>query len=86
MVVGYDGEQELFSVIWDGDKTEELHHKSRLEILFDAEDPVVFAQRLAAAHYLRRKYEAYIRYSLYIDNMPSDDVATIGNEQINRIL
>jgi len=86
IVVGYEEDKQTFNVIWHGDKTEEIHSKSRLEILFDAEDPIIFAERLAAAHYLRRKDEAYIRYSLYIDNMAVDDVSPIGNEQINRIL
>eukprot|EP01083_Nonionella_stella_P111300 326422_1 len=85
-VVGYDEEKQMYQVIWDGDKTEEMYCKSRLEVLFDAEDPVQFAERLKEAHYLRRKYEAYIRYALYVDNMPTDDVSPIGNEQVNRIL
>jgi len=85
-VIDYDDDTQRFSIIWDGDKTEEVDQKHRLEVLFDAEDAEIFAARLAAAHVLRRKYEAYIRYALYIDNMPTEDVTPISTEQINRIL
>ena len=71
---------------WNEDSTEDLADISRLQLLFDSEDPSIMAQRIAEAHQLRQKYESYIRYCLFVDNMPTDDIPPIGNEQINRIL
>lgn len=58
----------------------------RLNLMFDAEDPAQFAKRVAAAHDSRRKFEAYIRYSLYVDSMPIDEMQPLDNEQTARIL
>jgi dynein heavy chain len=51
-----------------------------------AEDPAVFAHRLSAAHASRRQFESYIRYSLYVDSMPIDEMQPLDNEQTARIL
>ena len=58
----------------------------RLEVCFDAEDPVNFAKRVAAAHQARLNAEAVIRFNLYVDSMPTDDVGGLDSEQVNRVL
>lgn len=58
----------------------------RVYVYFKTEDPNNFAQRLAAAFLARSKAEATLRYSLYVDNMPIDDVPPMAQADIDRIL
>jgi len=58
----------------------------RIHLCFQAENPFLFAQRVAAAHQLRREFESQIRYALYVDNMPTDELSPLDTEQVNRIL
>jgi hypothetical protein len=58
----------------------------RLCLLFDSEDPANFARRVSTAHVSRRRFESYIRYSLYVDSMPIDEMQPLDNEQTARIL
>lgn len=48
----------------------------RIYLLFDAEDPEVFAQRVSAACELRKQTEGHLRYSLCADCMPADSAIT----------
>lgn len=57
-----------------------------LWILPQVEDPFLFASRVGWAHEKRREAEAMLRYALYIDCMPIDEIRQLDNEQINRIL
>ena len=50
------------------------------------EDPTRLAARLASAHSSRRAFEAYIRYSLFVDSMPIDELQPLDQEQTARIL
>ena len=58
----------------------------RVRLIFSAEDPVNFAQRVAEAFELRRKTEILLRYHLYIDCMPTDGVPNLTPETIDRIV
>jgi dynein heavy chain len=53
---------------------------------FQAEDPFLFAKRVAEAHQLRKRAESMLRYNLYVDSMPTDDIPGLTPEQINRML
>ncbi|EFJ44217.1 dynein heavy chain 2, partial [Volvox carteri f. nagariensis] len=55
-------------------------------VCFSAEDPAVFARRYAEAHRSRARAESLLRYNLYIDSMPTDDIPPLTNEQVNRML
>ncbi len=57
----------------------------RIRLMFCAEDPVTFAQRVHTAYELRRKTEILLRYHLYIDCMPTDGVPNITPEMLERI-
>ncbi|KAM4652007.1 dynein axonemal heavy chain 1 [Discoglossus pictus] len=57
----------------------------RIRLLFCAENPQVFAQRVAAASQLRKKTEALLMYNLYIDCMPGNGRCVLGTESINRM-
>lgn len=50
------------------------------------EDPFLFAKRVAEAHQLRKRAEATLRYNLYVDSMPVDDIPGLAVEQIDRML
>jgi hypothetical protein len=52
----------------------------------NAEDPRIFAQRVAKAHRDRKYADAQIRYNFYIDNMPTDGLLELDSEQTSRIL
>ena len=57
-----------------------------VHVLFVTEDPFLFAARVARAHKLRREFEACIRYALYVDSMPIDEMQVLDSEQVNRIV
>ena len=57
----------------------------RVRLMFAAEDPQVFAQRVAHAFYARRNVEALIRYNLYIDCMPMDGVGELDQVSLKRM-
>ena len=57
----------------------------RIRLMFCAEDPVTFSQRVFTAYELRRKTEILLRYHLYIDCMPTDGVPNITPEMLERI-
>jgi len=59
---------------------------NRLFICFDTEDPTVYAKRVANAFQLRRYAESLIRYNFIIDNMPTDELPGLEQEQVERIL
>jgi len=58
----------------------------RVRLMFLAEDPTVFARRVAHAHMSRAKTEALLRYHLYIDCMPTDEMAELDSDSIQRIV
>jgi dynein heavy chain len=81
-VKSYDEATSLFQIEINGAQD----NRTRLEICFDVEDPFQFAKRLAAASAGRKLAEGLIRYNLYVDCMPTDDVADLDSEQVNRIV
>lgn len=100
-VIGYDATEQKFTVVWkdregagaaaggkeskDGSSFDRAR-LFRIHICFQAENPFVYAKRVANAHLLRREMEAHIRYSLYVDQMPTDEISQLDTEQVNRIL
>ena len=80
----YNNDDRLYTVVLiDSKETKQL---GSLSILFDVEDPTVFVSRIKNAHDKRRDFESYIRYSLYIDSMPIDEVTPLDSDQTSRIL
>ncbi|KAM8930485.1 dynein axonemal heavy chain 1 isoform 1-T1 [Pelodytes ibericus] len=57
----------------------------RIRLLFCAENPCVFAQRIAAACKLRKQTEALLLYNLYIDCMPESGRFAIAGESLSRM-
>ncbi|KAJ1636957.1 hypothetical protein T492DRAFT_353558 [Pavlovales sp. CCMP2436] len=58
----------------------------RVELLFAAEDPFVFAKRVAAAHRARAEADAFLRRELYVDSMPTDGISPLDKERMARML
>jgi dynein heavy chain len=84
LVKGWNAEASKFSVEWAD--TGASSDVPRIHILFLAEDPFLFAQRVVVAHTNRHKTESQLRYNLYIDCMPTDDMPTLDSEQLHRVL
>ncbi|XP_025927284.1 dynein heavy chain 1, axonemal [Apteryx rowi] len=58
---------------------------SRVCLLFLAEDPRVFAQRVVSANSLRKKTQALLLYHLYVDCMPTDGLNSISEKSLGRM-
>ncbi|NWU63519.1 DYH1 protein, partial [Pterocles burchelli] len=57
----------------------------RVCLLFLAEDPQVFAERVASANSLRKKTESLLLYHLYVDCMPTDGLDSISEKSLQRM-
>jgi dynein heavy chain len=66
--------------------TESPFQVPRIRLLFAAEDPVIFAERVAKAFASRSETEALLRYNLYIDCMPIDGVPRQDTCSIDRMV
>lgn len=82
--------------VWDCKKDEnkylveidgqaEKTYVPRIDLLFSAEDPKAFAQRVVWAHKTRKETESLLRYNLYVDYMPTDEIAPLQDDHIDRI-
>lgn len=58
----------------------------RIQLLFAAEDPINFAERVAKAYALRCETEALLRYNLYVDCMPMDGVVRLDPSSLERMI
>lgn len=83
VVIRYNEKAETFDVCFPSGDVE---RRTRIQLCFDAEDPQKFVNRLVFCHAAREMAEALIRYNLYVDCMPTDGVAQLDSEQINRIV
>ncbi|XP_008850074.1 dynein heavy chain 1, axonemal [Nannospalax galili] len=57
----------------------------RIQLLFCAEDPRVFTERVVQANHLRKNTEALLLYNLYVDCMPTQGELTINEQSLNKI-
>ena len=77
-VRGYDSARRRFDVSYSADGAAngagESASVSRIDLCFAAEDPFVFAKRVAAAHAARHAATDAIRYQLLIESMPSEEL------------
>lgn len=58
----------------------------RIQLMFLAEDPDIFAQRVASAYRERQKHEAGLRYNLYLDCMPNEGIGELSSTTIKHML
>lgn len=57
----------------------------RIRLMYAAEDPDVFAQRVSKAFFFRRSTEGLLRYNLYIDCMPMEGVGELDQASLKRM-
>ncbi|XP_051667332.1 dynein axonemal heavy chain 1 [Manacus candei] len=57
----------------------------RVCLMFLAEDPQVFAERVAAAERLRKKTQGLLMYHLYVDCMPTEGLHNISENSLQRM-
>ncbi|RKO93938.1 dynein heavy chain, N-terminal region 2-domain-containing protein, partial [Blyttiomyces helicus] len=76
----------------DGTEVEEERRKRkeswvhRINLMFLSEDPFVFAKRVGAAYKMRDQVAVKLRYTFYIDCMPTEQALQIGPAQLARIV
>ena len=78
LIYSYDDDLEVFRGIWEENQGDcEL---PKIHLMFNAEDPYRFTQRVVNAHQQRTWAESLIRYNFYIDNMPIEEIPTLDSE------
>lgn len=80
LIFKYNEKLQKYEGMWDG--SNEKCKLSRINLLFEAEDPRVFAQRVAHAHRQRNYADSLIRYNYYVDNMPTQEIPELDVEQV----
>jgi len=84
LIKSYDALRGVYIGIWD--QTKQYCELTRINLLFNSEDPRIFAQRVAQAHQERIYADSQIRYNFFIDNMPNQELLELDSEQQTRIL
>jgi dynein heavy chain len=79
LITSYDKERNIFVGFWDDD-SQEYTELTRINLLFNAEDPRIFAQRVAQAHQERIYADSQIRYNFFIDYMPNNELPELDSE------
>jgi len=68
---GDDVEGKKFHGYWDAEEDKLTYVElTRINLLFNSEDPRIFAQRVAQAHSERIFADSQIRYNFFVDLMP----------------
>ncbi len=78
LIQAFDTERNIFTGVWDN--TSEYCELTRINLLWNAEDPRIFAQRVAQAHQERIFADSQIRYNFFIDNMPFQELHDLDSE------
>ena len=86
VVVGFDAAAQEWQLTWAGEEDAAAASAPRLEVLFDAEDPFQFADRIRAATDARAHTLAALRYNLIVDCMPTDGVPALDSQQVDRVV
>ena len=85
LISAYDREKKVFIGVWD-DASKNIMEVPKVNLLFLAEDPYVFAKRVAEAHHQRKIAENMIKYNFFIDNMPTEEIHTLDSDQKVRLV
>jgi dynein heavy chain, axonemal len=85
LIHSYDEERQVYTGYWDIGQGHEYTELTRINLLFNSEDPRIFAKRVAQAHSERIYADSQIRYNFFIDMMPQQELAELDTEQQNRI-
>ena len=85
LITNYDEENDLFDGEIDDKTHEEFKGLPKMFILFDSENPNVFAKRLSEAYKLRNKSEGIIKYNYYLSKIPKYDVSELPKDRAEKI-
>lgn len=83
-VTGYDATSGAFDVALS--KTNTRVQLPRVLVMFQAEDPEIFAKRVIAAHNSREEMEGLLRYHLAVDCMPPDPHQAMDSDSLRRLV
>ena len=61
-------------------------HLDRIYFCFDAEDPLLYAERIQDAFTRKETVHSKLALNLYVDSMPVDNLRPLNSTQVNRIL
>ena len=87
VVLGFDADDQRWQVRWANAAADAATSAAaRLEVLFDAENPFHFADRVRAATDARAHTLAALRYNLIVDCMPTDGVPSLDSQQMARVV
>lgn len=83
-VVAYDAAAKRFQVRVVG--TSQIKNVTRLSLLFYAEDPEMFRQRVDLCKERQRNVESELRFTNLIDAVPTDSVSILSKERRENFL
>ncbi|KAJ3087451.1 Dynein heavy chain 1, axonemal [Quaeritorhiza haematococci] len=84
-VEGKDGSNQSL-LLKRGEKDKKEYWLPRIHVMFLAEDPLNFADRVAAAYKLRADTVINLCYNFYIDSMPTLPSSYMPEDQLKRII
>eukprot|EP00929_Paragymnodinium_shiwhaense_P038462 TRINITY_DN20312_c0_g2_i4.p1 TRINITY_DN20312_c0_g2~~TRINITY_DN20312_c0_g2_i4.p1 ORF type:complete len:4213 (-),score=1296.02 TRINITY_DN20312_c0_g2_i4:279-12917(-) len=82
MVTVWDAESQRYIVRWSTGQEDKV---LSLHVLFNGDDPILFADRLATALQNRRYANSLLKYHFFVDSMPEDKTRRIGRETATKI-
>jgi dynein heavy chain len=80
--LSWEPDSQRFAIRWSSGAEERAIN---LHVLFEGDDPVLFADRLAKAMKQRRYAHSLLKYHFFIDSMPEDNSRKIGKESVDRM-
>lgn len=84
-VIGYNSAEKKFKVVSTGSKPIEKE-VTRLSLLFYAEDPELFKERVSLCKMHQNNVEAELRFTNYVDSIPSDAVSGLTRDRRENFL
>ena len=88
-VLAHEAESHAFRVVHTQDGPGSAEQEAmvlRINLCFSADDPFVFAKRVAAAHAAREHAVDRMRFNLFVDAMPTEELPPLEKERVNRML
>lgn len=79
-VLGFDQKSNRYQVQVSGD-SKQVKLITRLSLLFYDEDPNVFRQRVNECKQRQRNVEAELRFTSYVDSLPTESVSTLSKQR-----
>ena len=80
-VFGWDDKRQEYSFLWKTDAPEVPYQYAKsLALCVDGDDVMLFADRVAAAHDLRRKADALLKINQCVDSMPTNQCPMLPHD------